>query len=325
MAEEEVNYASVVFKANNPSPPEAEKVEETVYDEVKVRGETTEQTADTNVSAGSLPDKQANCSRRYQQLTFCLGTLCVILLLVIITVCVYFASHESEQDQLKESQANLLVVNRNLTNLNENLRNDVNSLTVQNDNLTQNNTALKSEISDLTAQNQQLEEQIRNSETKWNQFNVTRAQWSIDAYCPKDENKGNERQCKACQNGWIHNQTSCYVIHDPKPLKYQKTWKEAREDCRKTSSDLVLITNLKQKAFISEHSWCSSGTKGYWIGLIAEDGKWKWLDGSDLSENWIEERPADGQCAISVLEEGWKSVSCDVKQRWICVNNALSV
>ncbi|XP_038566389.1 C-type lectin domain family 12 member A-like isoform X10 [Micropterus salmoides] len=261
MAEEEVSYASVVFKTNKRSPPE-----------------------------GLLPDKKTNSRGRcYQQVACCLGILCVILLLGIIAVCVY--------------------KNQNLTSQNT-------KLSAENQNLTSQNTKLSAENQNLTSQKMKLE-------TKWNELNVSRAQWSIDAYCPKPKNQN--RQCKACQDGWLPSQSSCYGINDP-DVSGQKTWEEARENCRGKISDLVVIADQTEKTFISNNSWGSSGTKGYWIGLRAEDGKWKWVDGSVLTENsWIQQPATNGQCVISVQTEGWKSVSCGARNRWICKKKALSL
>ncbi|KAM9353604.1 CD209 antigen-like protein C [Symphorus nematophorus] len=117
-------------------------------------------------------------------------------------------------------------------------------------------------------------------ERMWNEPNVSRAQWSIDAYCPKEN--GN-RQCRVCQTGWLPFQSSCYVINDPEAAR-QRTWEEAREDCKRKNADLVVTLHQEEKTFLSDNSWKSSGNKGYWIGLRAEDGKWKWVDGTDLTE-----------------------------------------
>ncbi|XP_045898343.1 C-type lectin domain family 12 member B-like [Micropterus dolomieu] len=263
------------------------------------------------VSAGLLPDKKTNSRGRcYQQVACCLGILCVILLLGIIAVCVY--------------------KNQNLTSQNT-------KLSAENHNLTSQKMKLESQRNNLT-------EQIRNMETKWNELNVSRAQWSIDAYCPKPQNQTiiiiilqrsnvvywlvsvvSDRQCKACQIGWLPSQSSCYVINDP-DVSGQKTWEEAREDCRGKISDLVVIVDQTEKTFINDKSWGSSGTKGYWIGLRAEDGKWKWVNGSVLTENsWIQQPATNGQCVISVQREGWKSVSCGARNRWICKKKALSL
>ncbi|XP_035861926.1 C-type lectin domain family 10 member A-like isoform X1 [Sander lucioperca] len=349
MAEEEVNYASVVFKSNKHPPTQARKEEETVYDEVKVQSETNEPTADTNT--GVLLDKKANNRRgQYQQLACCLGILCVILLLGIIAVVVVYhlatLSHQSDESELMAANRNLTNLNNKLSLDNEKLRRDNNNLTVQLGNLTQNYTVLESKITNLTAdvknlttqnlqlnsRNQELEtqrknltERIQDMETTWNKLNVSQVQWSIDAYCPKTNNV---RQCKACQNGWILSGSNCYVIHDAAPAD-QKTWEEARQNCRGKSSDLVVVHSQEEQTALNAYSWGSSVTVGYWFGLRAEGGRWKWIDGSNLTESyWTPQPPptaTDGQCVMSVQNVGWRSVNCTEKQRWICIMKALSV
>ncbi|XP_069031116.1 C-type lectin lectoxin-Phi1-like [Embiotoca jacksoni] len=219
-------------------------------------------------------------------------------------------------------------MNRNLTNLNNNLREDNTNLTRANAVLESKVTNLTAEKMNLTMQNQKLEmekrnltNQIKDMEAKGNELNISRAQWSIDAYCPKDGG----RQCKSCQPGWNQFQSSCYVV-----LNYQfstdwKTWEEARENCTIRSSDLVVVDNAEEKKYVSDNSWGSSGNKGYWIGLKADGGKWKWVDGSDLADSSWTENPTDGHCAISVTNNGWKSVTCNNRNRWICEQKSLSV
>ncbi|XP_074509050.1 asialoglycoprotein receptor 1-like [Sebastes fasciatus] len=199
--------------------------------------------------------------------------------------------------------------------------------------ISENDAKLKAEIQQLKTQNQELEtqknkltEQIRDMKTNWNELNVSRAQWSIDAYCPKTNNG---RQCQVCQDGWTYNNPSCYAINNAEPPN-RRTWEEAREDCRGRNENFAVIHDQNEKEVIDGYSWGSSGTNGEWIGLRVEDGKWKWIDGSNLTViNWAQPPPptppTDGHCAISVKKEGWKSVSCDVKQQWICEKNALSL
>ncbi|KAM4581385.1 uncharacterized protein PAE49_005946 isoform 2-T2 [Odontesthes bonariensis] len=356
MAEEgEVHYASVVFKTKQ-AKPKGRTEEETVYDEVKVRNETTEKNLDSN--AGLLANKETEKrSHLYQWSACCFGTVCVILLLGIIGVCVYLTFIHESESQLKSNQTALLAENSNLTKVNnkltsdnENLTRNHNDLTVQMNNLTQAYDVLENKITNLTAenknlskqnqelntqnqelntQNQELEadrknltEQVENMEAMQVEFNISRAQWSIDAYCPK---KDNARTCNQCEKGWIHPQSSCYAVNDHVPDK-RRSWEGAREDCRGKGSDLVVVGDDNEKKTVSDYSWDSSGWNGFWIGLKAENGKWKWVDGSDLADNsWMTQEPQDGQCVISVQNEGWKSVSCDGKQQWICEKAALSV
>ncbi|XP_059195871.1 asialoglycoprotein receptor 2-like [Centropristis striata] len=201
------------------------------------------------------------------------------------------------------------------------LKRDNDSLNLQLGNLILNFTVLEIKVANLTAQNQQLRnnftEQITNMETNWINLNVSRAQWSVDAYCP-DVNK--KTQCTACQDGWKLNEASCYAYNNP-DLANRKTWEEAREDCRGKGSDLAVAHNQQQKEAISFYSEGSSGSNGYWIGLRVEDERWKWVDGSELTDNsWIAD-PTVGHCAVSIRYKGWKLVSCGEKQRWICQKN----
>ncbi|XP_034729560.1 C-type lectin domain family 12 member B-like isoform X2 [Etheostoma cragini] len=298
MAEEEVSYASVVFRSDQHPPTQARKEEETVYDEVKEKSNTSEETADTN--AGLLLTKTVNnrfCNVQYQRLACCLGILCVILLSVIIAVVVVY--HQ----------------------------NKIPNLTTQNQQLETQNQQLETQNQQLETQRNNLTEQIRDLETNWNKLNVSRAQWSIDAYCPKTTNV---RQCKPCQEGWLLRDSNCYVYHDAAPPD-QKTWEEARQNCRGKGSDLVVVHSQAEKDALNEYSKGSSGTDGYWFGLRAEGGRWKWIDGSYLTESyWTPQPPppppaTDGQCVMSVKNVGWISVSCGDRKQWICIMKALSV
>ncbi|XP_035862394.1 C-type lectin domain family 12 member B-like isoform X2 [Sander lucioperca] len=161
--------------------------------------------------------------------------VCWLILLVIMGLRIYFATLSHGSDVSEPMAANC-----NLTNLNDKLR------------------VLENQITDLTAVNQ----------------NISRAQWSIDEYCPK---VNNERQCRACQKGWRLFQSSCYLINDAD----QKTWEEAREDCRGRSSDLAVIHDEDDE---DELRYFRQSIYWYWIGLRAEGGRWKWINGSDLTE-----------------------------------------
>ncbi|XP_047218161.1 CD209 antigen-like protein E [Girardinichthys multiradiatus] len=290
MSEDEVQYASVVIKSRRP--PRAKKEEEVVYDEVKIN-QMAQQTAEKNDSAGLLTDNEAK--RRflcYQKLTCCFGSLCVILVLAIIGVCFYYvSSHKSDEEELKHLKAN--------------------------------QTFLLQEIYNLTNINKNLTEQMEPIKKTWNEQNISRAQWSIDEYCRMENNK---RTCVSCQKGWLQSQSSCYLVNDAEP-QHQRTWEEARENCRGKSSDLTVVGNEAEKAFVKDTSWVKNRIKGYWIGLRVEEGKWKWIDGSDLTNQaWIQQHSAtDGQCVTSLQNQEWRSVRCNERNAWICEKKALSV
>ncbi|XP_039662476.1 C-type lectin domain family 4 member G-like [Perca fluviatilis] len=279
--------------------------------------------------------------------SFPLIAVCWLILLVIMGLRIHFTSESNAKLTAENQQLEILMhLNSTLLAAHENLGRYCNNLTVQFDLLTQNCTVLESKIKDLTAVNQQLTadvqnlttrslqletqrnnltKQIQNMETNWNKLNVSRAQWSIDAYCPRENNA---RLCKACQEGWRLNQSTCYVVHDAVSTSGHKTWEEAREVCRRESSDFVIVHNQEEQYALNYYSWFSTLTTGYWIGLRAEGWRWKWIDGSDLTvSHWTPQLPpaADGQCVMSVQNVGWRSVSCAEKKRWICKKKALYV
>ncbi|KAG7233421.1 hypothetical protein INR49_007030 [Caranx melampygus] len=379
MAEEEVNYASVVFKNKKKQQPQDEQ-EETVYSEVKVQNktskqsdktnaekeeepvysqvqnktskqsvntkaeeeepvynkvkeqsQTSEQSADTNASL--IPDKKGE-SRRHPCLLVAsfLAILCVILIAGIIVVCISFLplNQKTELEQLKDNQTALLEENHNLTEHNNrlssenaNLTQNYNDLIIRFENLTEAYNLSELRVTNLTTKNQELKtqsknltQQIQEKETELIQSNVSRAEWSINAYCPIHS----RRQCRPCQAGWIREKSSCYVFQNP-PSPGQKTWTEAQEICRGKGSDLVVIADETEKRYVKNNPY---GNR-FWIGLRVVDGKWKWVDGSELNEELWWTQPAAGQCVVSTRNQGWTSVSCGERNQWICELAALSV
>ncbi|XP_071326547.1 C-type lectin domain family 4 member M-like [Trachinotus anak] len=257
-----------------------------------------------NAAVSTVDKMPAIVDKKPHSLTQSIATIAVgwVILSVTLALDIYFTSVISEN-------------NTKLTAENQNLA-------TQNQELESRKKDLKSQKQELESERNNLKQQIHNMTTERTELNVTRAQWTIDTYCPIKEDR---RQCEACEKGWLHNESSCYgVLYLTDPNDW-RNWTEARENCRGKISDLVVIVDEKAKTFVSDNSWISSGNKGYWIGLRVEDGRWKWVDGSDLTESsWIKP-PEEGRCAISVQGEGWKSVSCSERNRWVCGKAALSV
>ncbi|XP_077950458.1 C-type lectin domain family 10 member A-like isoform X1 [Gasterosteus aculeatus] len=237
----------------------------------------------------------------------------------------------TEMNQLRE---NLLAAKQELRNFSEQLnlekedsRKKLNSLKLQLENMTQHyhvsegkNTEVKNEIQELK---ENFTKQITDLEDKWEKFNVSRAQWTIDSYCPADTSK--VRTCSACQKGWTKIQKSCIVLHNSEAPPDPKTWEEARENCRGRGGDLVVVHDEEEKNVIDGNVTTLAVPNGYWMGLRVEGGTWKWINGTDLmNASWIEP-PAEGHCAVSLGNKGWTSVKCDEKRTRICSQKALSV
>lgn len=280
---------------------------ETTYDQVTVKKEPVN---------GALSDKAAERCRRYQQLAVCFGTLCVILMLTVIGVCVHLReSAASELNQMRSSQQVLLEQNQklsadydnltiwfdNLTTTSAALETNITTLKEKYDNLTMALSVLEDNNTNLTLLNEKLREENDNMEKPWNELNVSRAQWSIDEYCPK---KRGGRTCQPCQIAW-KKKSSCY-LHNQSDLK---TWNEAQEDCRARSSNLTVIDDDEEKEYFEANSETQGKIEGFWIGLRAVEGKWKWINGNELTnQDWIQQQNADdGKCVIIRGDQEWKS------------------
>ncbi|XP_032363067.1 NKG2-D type II integral membrane protein-like [Etheostoma spectabile] len=241
--------------------------------------------ARTGKKMAARPGQRSRCFSQ----SFLPIAVCWLILLVIMGLRIYFT--------------------------NRNLNNSVSEKPIT------NLTALKQ---DLETRNQELETRNQELETERKNLtgpiqNISRAQWSIDEYCPKVQNVS-YRRCRPCQEGWRLIRSSCYLFADPSDLK---TWEEAREDCRARSSDLLVVHEDEQDAFGFYSRY------GPWIGLKSEGGRWKWIDGRDLTESvsrWIQEPhpPTDGQCVFSDRFK-WISESCAERRPWICQKKSLSV
>ncbi|XP_038568150.1 C-type lectin domain family 10 member A-like [Micropterus salmoides] len=269
---------------------------------VQLSADVIEEEADyVNAAVGAVDRMAVTSDQKFLSFTpsFPAVAVCWVILSVIMALRIYFTSVISEHN------AKLTAENQILTTQNQ----------------------------DLESQRNNLTEQIQNMETKWNELNVSRAQWSIDAYCPKPKNQN--RQCKACQKGWILSESSCYAINNP-GVSGQKTWEEARENCRRKISDLVVKLDQKEKVmrtlniFMTEYIDFPWGSYDYWIGLRVEAGNWTWINGTFLKtqDYWTEAPSGEAHCVISVggtPSKKWKAVKCDKKHRWICEKKALSV
>ncbi|XP_032363061.1 C-type lectin domain family 12 member B [Etheostoma spectabile] len=146
--------------------------------------------------------------------------VCWLILLVIMGLRIYFTNRNLDNSVSKKPITDLTALNQELETRNQELE-------------TQNQ--------ELETQNQELERERKNLTALIQ--NISRAQWSIDEYCPKVQNVS-ERRCRACQKGWELFRSSCYLFAGPPDLK---TWEEAREDCRARSSDLHFVHDKKDE------------------------------------------------------------------------------
>ncbi|XP_028996002.1 CD209 antigen-like isoform X2 [Betta splendens] len=97
--------------------------------------------------------------------------------------------------------------------------------------------------------------------------------------------------CRHCLPGWTFANSQCYYLAFSDALP-RRSWQDARTFCKKQGGDLV-VTDTREK-HLAVHDLINTyhipirhtHLTGFWIGLrdVEEEGTWRWLDGSLLTE-----------------------------------------
>ncbi|KAI5227066.1 C-Type Lectin Domain Family 4 Member G [Manis pentadactyla] len=126
--------------------------------------------------------------------------------------------------------------------------------------------------------------------------------------------------CEQCPTLWLPFQGSCYLFS-----KTQATWDAAQQSCAGAGAHLVIVGNLDEQGFLSQHT----RGHGYWLGLRAvRRGRgvqgYQWVDGVTLSfSHWNLGEPNDSQgqedCIMMLHTGMWNDAPCrNERDNWIC-------
>ncbi|XP_052425088.1 hepatic lectin-like [Carassius gibelio] len=179
-------------------------------------------------------------------------------------------------------------------------------------NLTQERDQLLTNNMSLTQERVQLKTKITNLLT--NSMSLTEERDQL-------KSERNDLQ-KKFADGWKCHQSSLYLFSTE-----TKNWNESRRYCREREADLITINNREEQDFVKN----ICGSEHFWIGLtdIEEEGRWKWVDGSNInitSGFWARGEPNDYQgnedCA-NTHSSGWFDTKCDNSVKWICEKSIL--
>ncbi|XP_030396615.1 CD209 antigen-like protein E isoform X1 [Gopherus evgoodei] len=181
----------------------------------------------------------------------------------------------------------------------------------------------------LLAGNTQLLEESKQAKGKMEQVEGRYSQllqWTLHTHiCALESPSSNTSEalnisCSLCPGQWVSNKGQCYYF-SPNKL----SWNDSRSGCQREQADLVIINDVEEQVFLSQwqRQLC------YWIGLtdVAEEGLWKWVDGTDLNQAkfWYYPQPDDHQnedCASltndTPLPRNWNDDKCNKPFHYIC-------
>ena len=102
----------------------------------------------------------------------------------------------------------------------------------------------------------------------------------------------------------------------------ERTWADARQECRQMGYDLVVLQSAGEADWLVERAlyleiW------GFWIGLTdsATEGRFRWVDGQPVDyAPWGEGEPNDagGEDCAHVFPDGWNDLPCDAAIPFAC-------
>ncbi|KAG9260034.1 asialoglycoprotein receptor 1-like [Astyanax mexicanus] len=211
-----------------------------------------------------------------------------------------------ERDQLKNSTKDLIEERNQLKNSNKDLTEERDQLKISNKNLTEERDQLEISYQTLTGERDQLKNRAKDL-TEENLI----LQSKYDHLLQQIE--------------WKKFGSSFYFFSTE-----QKTWSDARKDCRERGADLVIINNVEEQKFLIDQE---KQKNDFWIGLTDQytESVWKWVDGQKLTHKfWKPNEPnnAGGQencAAFSAPGESflwaWNDLPCSETENWVCELN----
>ncbi|XP_054469288.1 CD209 antigen-like [Anoplopoma fimbria] len=139
--------------------------------------------------------------------------------------------------------------------------------------------------------------------------------------------------CRHCLPGWFFMNSVCYYLPFSDAIS-RKSWHDGRQFCKNQGGDLAVIDSREKHMAISglinsnQDPYTSIGYSGFWIGLtdVEEEGTWKWLDGTRLTEGYWNDYEPNNQgnedCAAAYPRsnpfKSWNDAPCNHDLKWIC-------
>uniref|UniRef100_A0A3B1IJN8 C-type lectin domain-containing protein n=1 Tax=Astyanax mexicanus TaxID=7994 RepID=A0A3B1IJN8_ASTMX len=227
----------------------------------------------------------------------------------------------AERENLLSSITNLTEERDQLKNSTKNLTEERDQLKNSNKNLTEERDQLKNSTKNLTEERDQLKNSTKNLIEERDQLKkLTEERDQL-----KNSTKNLIEERNQLKNKWKKFGSSFYFFSTE-----QKTWSDARKDCRERGADLVIINSEEEQKFLIDQE---KQKNDFWIGLTDQytESVWKWVDGQKLThEFWKRNEPnnAGGQedCAAfsapgESFLQAWNDLPCSETENWVCELN----
>ncbi|XP_025735402.1 C-type lectin domain family 12 member B isoform X2 [Callorhinus ursinus] len=194
-------------------------------------------------------------SPTWRQAALSLRTLCLMLLIGLVTLGIMFLQTSNEINSDSE-KLNLLqkIIHQQQDNLSEQLNSYRNFPTEE--------EFLKSQISSLLKRQGQMAIKL----------------------CQELIIHTSDHRCKPCPKMWQWSQNSCYYF----ATNEEKTWTDSRKNCMDRNSTLVKIDSLEEKDFLKSQPLPTFSF--FWLGLSWDPSgrSCLWEDGSGPSPSFAE-------------------------------------
>ncbi|XP_010641862.1 LOW QUALITY PROTEIN: C-type lectin domain family 12 member B [Fukomys damarensis] len=235
-------------------------------------------------------------SPAWRQVALSLLTLCLLLLIGLVTLGVMLLQMSREMNSDSEKLSQLpKVIHHQQDNLSQQLDN--------NRTFSMEKEFLKSQVSKLLKRQEQLAVQL----------------------CRELITHTSDHKCKPCPKAWQWHGNSCYHF----TVNEDKTWSNSRKDCRERNSTLAKIDDLREKDFIKSQPLAM--TSFFWLGLswLPSGRNWLWEDESVPSPSLFSNKELDqinGSKGCAYFQRGNIYVSrCSAEIPWICEKTATPV
>ncbi|XP_034053887.1 CD209 antigen-like protein C isoform X2 [Gymnodraco acuticeps] len=233
-----------------------------------------------------------------------LGLLVVFLLAGLIGLAVHLGGAAADLSAVKANLTERLHASDQL----------LSSVTEERDGLKANLTGKTREVDRLQSLSKQNQDSVHL---------LTEERERLKANITENTREVDRLQKKTCPAGWRMVSCVCYLFSTEKA-----SWEQSRQNCRARGADLVIVDSNEEQKFMT-----SMIKEPTWIGLndIDQEGTWKWVDGSLLTQKYWGQPPDNGNgdpkwgeedCACLVNnwngENNWNDLRCTTPLQWIC-------